>query len=402
MSFFIQLFYSISLFGFIFSIALLIRKKPLPYYFFIGVYLIFTFSLFVNIIISTNLIGKVPHLYRVISPLHFLLGPLCYFFIRATLRPYLRMDKRDALHFIPFILATVGLIPFFMLPGDEKLRMMASNGDLVAAWQNPDTFGITYVMALRLKFFIFFFYLFFQWKLIHDFFKNASRDLHQNNKRLLVWLIFDSSLKSTIGLLVFISTWFETAAAVATLLQFSLISIEVIGSAFFLIASPELMAGMVFQDGNIGKRRKHSLQQEVESQENTIIINNQDDDNDLKNVLVRTEQYLQLNQPFLDPAFGLTDLSAALNLPTRQVSQAIKLGLGMGFPEYINKVRFVYLEEQLVQNPEMLQFSVDAMAKMVGFSSRSGFYKAFKKMDAYESPAQMIEKIKSGLVIKTS
>lgn len=271
---------------------------------------------------------------------------------------------------------------------------MDAHGSLAIAWQNPDTFGITYVMALRLKFFIFFFYLFFQWKLIRDFFKNASQDLQQKNKSLLFWLIFDSSLKSSIGLLVFISTWFESSAASATLLQFSLISIEVIGSAFFLIASPDLMKGVIFQDGNVEKRGKQSLQPEVESQEYTLTIDNQEVENDLRDVLVRMEQYLQLKQPFLDPDFSLVDLSKALNLPMRQVSLVIKTFMGIGFPEYINKVRFTYLEEQLMQKPEMLQFSVDAMAKMVGFSSRSGFYKAFKKMGTYDSPAQMIAYMK--------
>lgn len=76
--------------------------------------------------------------------------------------------------------------------------------------------------------------------------------------------------------------------------------------------------------------------------------------------------------------------------------------LGTSFLEYINKVRFIYLEDQLMQKPKMLHFSVDAIAKTGGFSSRSEFYKAFKKMDGYESPAQMIEKIKSGLVVKSS
>lgn len=395
MSFLVQLFYSISLFGFIFSLALLIRKKPLAYYFFIGVYLIFTFSLFVNVIISNDLIVRMPHFYRLVSPLHFLLGPLCYFFFRTTLRPYQRMDWRDAPHFIPFLLATIGLMPFFLLSGAEKLRMMESSGDLTAAWQNPDTFGLQYVVVLRLKFFIFFFYLFFQWRLIHDYIKNASQDLKQKNRSLLVWLVFDNSLKTMIGLLVFLTAWFERYAGPATLLQFFLVSLEIVGSAFFLIASPDLLKGVIFQGGIVENGKKQLRQSDVEVQTFTTDTDNEGIGTDFKDVVVRIEQYLRLKQPFLKPDFGLTDLSKALILPARQLSQAIKTSTGIGFPEYINQLRFAYLEEQLVQNPEKLQFSIDAMAKMAGFSSRSGFYKAFKKMDEYGSPAEMIASIRN-------
>jgi AraC-like DNA-binding protein len=78
-------------------------------------------------------------------------------------------------------------------------------------------------------------------------------------------------------------------------------------------------------------------------------------------------------------------------LHPRVVSNAIKSTLGMGFPEYVNKIRFVYLEELLVKRVEILDFSIDAIAKMVGFSSRSGFYKAFKKYTSFESPNQMLD-----------
>ena len=102
-------------------------------------------------------------------------------------------------------------------------------------------------------------------------------------------------------------------------------------------------------------------------------------------IMTRIEQYIQLNQPFLDPEFSLSDLSKAILLHTRVVSSAIKSTLGMGFPEYISKIRFNYMEEMLQNKPEVLEFSIDAIAKMVGFSSRSGFYKAFKNRPVYST-----------------
>jgi AraC-like DNA-binding protein len=221
--------------------------------------------------------------------------------------------------------------------------------------------------------------------------RNASSELREKNKILQQWLLFDASIKTVIGVVVFVSAWMERSASLASGIQIGLILIEIIVSAFFLIISPDLLKGVVFQ-GNIfeGKKDKPLLEEDSKQIKPFDGVDFQEEHQAL---MLRVEQYLQLEQPFLHPAFSLSDLSTALGLSTRSVSLAIKSTLGIGFPEYINKIRFAFLEQKLLSKPEMLQFSVDALAKSVGFSSRSGFYKAFKKNEKYDSPLQMIEKI---------
>ena len=394
MSLFTLILFGVSIFGFIFSAALLIRKKPIAYYFFIAVYLIFNFSLFVNLIFALNYEQAMPHLYRVVSPLQFLIGPFCYFFYRTTLRPFQKFQKIDLLHLIPFVLCFIGLIPIFVLPANEKLRLIALAKDSRIGWYLGDTFRLDYIVVLRVKFFIIFVYLFFQWKMVLNFIRNASRELKELNRSLYVWLLFDNSLKTLIGVSVFISSWLEGLSGIATLVQMLLIVVELIGGAIFLIASPDLLKGVVFKGNIPEKGREKSVSSQNKESSAQEDANDQVSQGEHADVMFRVEQYLQLEQPFLNPDFNLTDLSSALNLPMRIVSIAIKSTLGIGFPEFINKRRITHLEQLLLRKPEMLQFSVDALAKTVGFSSRSGFYKAFKKIENYESPAQMLEQIK--------
>jgi AraC-like DNA-binding protein len=394
MSLFTLILFGVSIFGFIFSAALLIRKKPIAYYFFIAVYLIFNFSLFVNLIFALNYEQAMPHLYRVVSPLQFLIGPFCYFFYRTTLRPFQKFQKIDLLHLIPFVLCFIGLIPIFVLPANEKLRLIALAKDSRIGWYLGDTFRLDYIVVLRVKFFIIFVYLFFQWKMVLNFIRNASRELKELNRSLYVWLLFDNSLKTLIGVSVFISSWLEGLSGIATLVQMLLIVVELIGGAIFLIASPDLLKGVVFKGNIPEKGREKSVSSQNKESSAQEDANDQVSQGEHADVMFRVEQYLQLEQPFLNPDFNLTDLTSALNLPMRIVSIAIKSTLGIGFPEFINKRRITHLEQLLLRKPEMLQFSVDALAKTVGFSSRSGFYKAFKKIENYESPAQMLEQIK--------
>ena len=404
MSFYTELSFSICLFGFIFTLALLIRKKPVAYYFFIAVYFLFNLSLFVNLIIANGTIYKWPHLFRVISPMHFLLGPLCYFFCRTTLRPYKSFKYTDLLHFLPFLIAAIGLIPIYLLSGDEKIKLIQNTGELINSWNKPDSFGISYVLIMRIKFLIFVGYLFFQWKMLFEFKRNASINLQQKNKSLVIWLIFDTTMKSLIGVMILISTMWIRFANSASILQIVLVSGELIASAFFLIASPDLLKGVIFDDNMVKIAFTNGLPKPAYylaegeesfstspqlSEEKTQGLTLQ---NEISNeIMDKITQFIQLKQPFLDSSFSLNDLANALSLQSRQVSAAIKSVMGIGFPEYINKVRFSYLEDLMERDPSVLDFSIDAIVKMIGFSSRSGFYKAFKKHSNYDSPNQMIE-----------
>jgi AraC-like DNA-binding protein len=286
------------------------------------------------------------------------------------------------------------------LSAEEKLRLMQIGKDFKTAWYMDDAFGLDYIVVLRIKFLIFFGYLFVQWKMILGFIHHASKELQALNRSLKIWLLFDNSLKTLIGITVFVSSWLEESAGMASLLQMFLIVLELIGGAFFLIASPDLLKGVVFREILPDKMRERVVlpkSTEHSAEEDAI---DQVSQGEHEEVMFRVEQYLQLEQPFLNPDFSLTDLSSALNLPMRIVSTAIKSTLGMGFPEFINKRRVTYLEQLLLGKPDMLQFSVDALAKTVGFSSRSGFYKAFKKIENYDSPAQMLEQIKEKISSK--
>lgn len=402
MNYLVDSFFSISLFGFIFTTAFLIRRKPLGYYFFISVYFIYVTSLFVNLAMANGLIDRLPHLYRIVSPLQFLFGPLCYLFCRTTLRPYQQFQKKDLLHFIPFLVAAIGLIPIFMLSGAEKLAIIYNKSAYPSPWYKPDAFGLSYVVMLRMKFVFFLGYLVFMWKMLFDFKKLATADLQNKNRGLIVWLYFDTILQSFLGVAILVSALWVEYFNDTILVQMTLVCVEIIASAFFLIARPELLKGLLFDNAILypglqyadyqGNKEKKGLDEQPQIDPSHQIIDEKEKDERLKaETMMRIEQYIQLNQPFLDPEFSLSDLSNALTLHPRIVSSAIKSTLGMGFPEYTNKIRFIYLEELLQKNAEMLDFSIDAIAKMVGFSSRSGFYKAFKKYSSFDSPNRMLD-----------
>ena len=54
---------------------------------------------------------------------YFLLGPFALLYIRGTLRDDARLKPLELLHFLPFVLLVVGMIPYFLLPWEKKLEV---------------------------------------------------------------------------------------------------------------------------------------------------------------------------------------------------------------------------------------------------------------------------------------
>jgi len=68
----------------------------------------------------SGVLGDFPFLFRVTSPLGYLLGPTYYFFILSVTRRHFKFRALHLLHLLPFLLHIVELFPFFLLPWDTK------------------------------------------------------------------------------------------------------------------------------------------------------------------------------------------------------------------------------------------------------------------------------------------
>jgi AraC-like DNA-binding protein len=65
---------------------------------------------------------------------------------------------------------------------------------------------------------------------------------------------------------------------------------------------------------------------------------------------------------------------------------------GISFVEWLNSFRIEYAKNLLLSND---QYTIDALSTMSGFSSRSAFYAAFKKITQI-TPTEYIKQSKKG------
>lgn len=98
------------------------RRLPMTFLFLSNFILVLT-SVFYWLF-SSGLIFEYPHFIRVPAPFHYLAGPSIYLFVRTLFFKENSLKKRDWLHFLPFILHFVELMPFYLETVEVKYMVI--------------------------------------------------------------------------------------------------------------------------------------------------------------------------------------------------------------------------------------------------------------------------------------
>ncbi len=96
-------------------------------------------------------------------------------------------------------------------------------------------------------------------------------------------------------------------------------------------------------------------------------------------IFKQIEDLMDREKPYLMARYGLRDLAMTLDIPSNHVSQAINSSKAQNFNEYINMLR-IQSAIELLEGGKSKTLTIEGIGKEVGFSSKSSFYAAFKKV----------------------
>lgn len=119
---------------------------------------------------------------------------------------------------------------------------------------------------------------------------------------------------------------------------------------------------------------------------------NKDEWNSLKGKIV---ELMENQKIFLDKNLTLADLSKKLGSNTKYVSKLINQEFGLNVSSYINKYR-IEEAKKVLSDPDNHIFTLETIAEMIGYNSKSSFNVSFKKMTGMtpsEFKKQMLEKL---------
>ena len=104
----------------------------------------------------------------------------------------------------------------------------------------------------------------------------------------------------------------------------------------------------------------------------------------------RIVAYLEKGKPYLKEDFSQHDISIALNIPQKRITECFNKQLKVSFPLYRNTLRIRHATD-LLREGAHLTTSIEGIAERSGFKSKSAFYLAFKAVHGVR-PVDWIKK----------
>lgn len=308
-----------------------------------------------------------PHLIGSTSSLIFLYGPFLFFYVDAYIIQPVKFKKQYYLHFIPFMLYNIILIPFYLETPEMKLQyhhvILKDNPPLIV-W-----------IALAVKIIVLPTYLGisltrlnYHRKNLENFYANFD-EVDLNWLRYIIWSAavigfaelglgimklrenFDISFESEKIIFVAVSVW------ILALGYYGLKQTPVFTS--FSQKQPPI-------NENPNKttapryEKTRVIEEEASKQEKELI------------------EYMQSEKPFLRTKLSINDLAEDLGIPSHHISQVINERLNRNFFDFVNSYRIEELKVKL-KDPRNKHLTMLGIAFDCGFNSKASFNRIFKK-----------------------
>ena len=330
--------------------------------------LLFVLTLVVgsSVLIFSKLYGAIPFILGIFLPVHYLIGPLFYFYISSLTQHDFQIKNKHILHFAPFFICIVSWIPFFFLETTAKLSI--TEGFIT---HNLKTFELTLRFVLRWTHLLIYLFLSASILIKH---KKQIKDQHStSNKMKLTWL---RNLMLIFTLFIILSGLFYfTWDPKNNLFVFTRILIFIEPFFVFYLGYKGLTQPYILINGQEINKKKYSYSNLTKD--------------DAKQFLNRLLQYIKSEKPFTDPNLTLKELARKINIQQRYLSQIINEYMHQNFHDFINHYRIEFAATMLSEEKEK---SILDIAYDSGFNSKSSFNSEFKK-NMHMTPSQYRKKV---------
>ena len=325
--------------------------------------------------------------YNHFSPFFLLAGPFLYFYVRGTLKDRQGLKRRDVFHFIPALIHLIGVLPYCFSSFSYKesvAKMIVSNMDNVKKIRVNIFFDSEFNFTIRLV--LLTLYVILSFVLLRKFLKKKNKFKNTPRKQYFIITRWLSLLLTLVSLLIvnfFVLCYYflyfeESQLKHIVIIINSTTGISFIFLAFGVLFFPEILYGLpnnsIIKSKNVVKKsQSKSSKSDVKFTQLSEI-----EDNPFLKLSEKIQEYFDNEKPYLNPDFSIAQISLKLNVPQNHVLYCINSIFNTKFSKLKTKLRVeqtkVFLQESVHSN-----ITIDGIAQLAGFSSRSSFYNAFKE-----------------------
>lgn len=288
---------------------------------------------------------RYPQLHGFQVPLFALIGPLMYFYFQSQFDPYFATTKRLILHAVPVVAFSLMIVPYLLLPGDQKLTVPTSAAgvdNLLTAYP---------INVVLLIFFTALVYLLVPLVTIVDLWRRNHLQLGVNLRIVLAFLL-------------------TLIMSMVVLLYYQFVDSERLSEWHSLFVTGWVCAVFL-----VGQRYPQLLQPVAEEIREAKYQKSQVAHLDVSAVVAKLNDLMEEKQLWREPDLTLSGLAAELQVTSHQLSQILNQTLNANFRSYLKQYRIKEAKKRLLEEPDR---KILAIALDVGFKSISSFNSAFQ------------------------
>ena len=339
--------------------------------------LFFSLGACIYLLIHSGWILQVPFMFKTAAPVNFLIPPFAYIYIRSVLKDEQKFKAKDYLHFVLAFFVFVNYIPVYFMPALQKQDLLQKiMKDFSLSYLTGNGYiAEKYLFFARMAQSIV--YLFFQWKLVVGYKKDLLLDKYEGHtNEVIKWLktfnwLFSSSILGYIILFIIISSDPSLAKSEQIMLiPGYILSFSFLGLSTYLLLHPQVLFGLPYV-----KSESTSVHDLHIIKNDTIPVPKEYDEE-----IFQLKKYFEEQHPYLNNDLNINEVAVALDIPAREVSFVINQHFNQRFTDFVNMYRIKYVNQK-IKTGYLNKFTVESLSKEAGFSSKSTFNLAFKKVN---------------------
>ncbi len=342
------------------------------------------------------------------APFYYLFPVLLYFYVRTTFSDFKRYRKTDFLHFIPFIINLIAIIPYLLTSFDYKYSVaekLMCNYDAYMVYD----FKLFYPHIINqvARPLLFFIYLIASGILIIKFLpklKASTGSVKMQFNFMIVTIFSIISFFLILSLMhIFVAIYQIVHTNPHDTFIYAKKLFRLIANLYFIIPlfillNPRFLYGLpqnklhLSSSDNINEidviKKRNGIQKSTTLKD--------DENNTFKLLADKMMSYIEQEKPYLNPEFSVQDICTRLNTPRHHVQYCMNVILNKSFAELKNELRVKYAIELLKSNMSS-KISIEGIGKNVGFASASNFFFTFKKITGV-TPNQWMTEMKNSKI----
>jgi AraC-like DNA-binding protein len=359
------------------------------------------YSLLLSYLNLTSLILHYPILIRTGNITGYLVLIFLYIYARNTFYPGIYWRKKDWLFILPALFYIIDMWPFYFSSAAYKIEVMRYNLQnpakmfrVAEGWIHINGFHFVfrYIWGIFMMFLLV--------RLIARNWRFITENTHSANRRLYLFIVILTALQMPLifpGIIgaVFHLHWFNISFVTLDL------SVVLISSSLFFLASPTILYGFLptlslkglaedlfAEDVRLSESKKVLAKDELQEQVYRL------PDREMQQIILKMEGFMNEQTPFLKADYTIHDLGRDIGIPVYHLSPIINQYYKCNFSSWVNKYRINYFIN-LYDQDKNRALTLDALAKESGFSNRTTFTNAFKKIKN-QTPAVYLKQDRLG------